>query len=92
MIITAMSMTDWIGFIGVTILLIAYFLNLNNKLKKESLIYLFLNFTGAGIACFASVLLQYLPFIILEGCWTLVSAFGIINYFKKNININKNKL
>ena len=78
-----MSLTDWIGFIGVTILLVAYFLNLNDTIKKESLIYLFLNFIGAGIACFASVLLRYLPFIILEGSWTLVSAYGIFTYFKR---------
>lgn len=79
-----MNSTDWIGFIGVTILLIAFFLNLNNTLKKESLTYLFLNFIGAGIACFASILLDYLPFIILEGSWTLVSAYGLLNYFRKS--------
>lgn len=80
-----MNSTDWIGFIGVTILLVAFFLNLNNTIKKEGLIYLFLNFIGAGIACFASVLLDYLPFIILEGSWTLVSAIGLFNYFRKKI-------
>jgi len=78
-----MNSTDWIGFIGVTILLAAFFLNLNNTIKKEGLIYLFLNFIGAGVACFASVLLDYLPFIILEGSWTLVSAIGLFNYFRK---------
>jgi hypothetical protein len=78
-----MTATDWIGFVGVTFLLVAFFLNLTDKIKKESLIYLFLNFIGAGIACFASVLLDYLPFIILEGCWTLVSAYGLINYLRK---------
>lgn len=78
-----MNSTDWIGFIGVTILLVAFFLNLNNTIKKEGLIYLFLNFIGAGIACFTSVLLDYLPFIILEGSWTLVSAIGLFNYFRK---------
>lgn len=77
-----MTKTDWIGFIGVTILLIAYFFNLTDKIKKDSFTYLILNFTGAGIACFASILLNYLPFIILEGTWTLVSAFGLINYLK----------
>jgi hypothetical protein len=79
-----MTTTDWIGFVGVTVLLVAFFLNLTDKIKKESLIYLFLNFIGAGIACFASVLLDYLPFIILEGCWTLVSAYGLINYLRKH--------
>ncbi len=78
-----MTLTDWIGFIGVTILLIAYFLNLTNRLSKESLGYLSLNFIGAGIACFASILLDYMPFIILEGSWTIVSAYGIIQYLKK---------
>ena len=78
-----MTQTDWTGLIGVTILLVAYFFNLRDIIKKDSLTYLFLNFVGAGIACLASVLLKYLPFIILEGCWALVSAIGLLNYFKK---------
>lgn len=80
-----MTLTDWIGFIGVTILLIAYFLNLTNKLKKHSVIYLLMNLIGGGLACFASILLKYIPFIILEGSWTLVSLFGLINYLKKEL-------
>lgn len=84
-----MTQTDWIGFIGVTILLIAFFLNLRNLLDKESITYLLLNFIGAGLACFASVLLNYLPFIILEGSWTLVSAIGIYNYITKNSKLKK---
>ncbi len=78
-----MTITDWIGFIGVTILLLAFFLNLRNVLSKDSLAYLSLNLIGAGIACYASVLLNYWPFIILEGAWTLVSAYGLINYFQQ---------
>jgi hypothetical protein len=81
-----MTQTDWTGFIGVTILLIAYFLNLRDLIKKDSSIYLLLNLVGASIACFASVLLKYLPFIILEGCWTLVSAIGLITHFKRATN------
>jgi nicotinamide riboside transporter PnuC len=80
-----MNTTDWIGFIGVTILLVAFFLNLTHKIKQDSLVYLAMNFIGAGIACLASVLLKYVPFIILEGSWTLVSAFGLYTYFSKKI-------
>ncbi len=79
-----MSQTDWIGFIGVTMLLVAYFLNLKDFIKKDSFNYLLLNVMGAGLACFASILLKYLPFIILEGCWTLVSLFGLIKYMKNS--------
>ena len=76
-----MTITDWTGSIGVTILLIAFLLNLRNILAKDSATYLLLNVIGAGLACAASVLLNYLPFIILEGSWTLVSLIGLINYF-----------
>jgi hypothetical protein len=78
-----MTLTDWTGFIGVTILLVAFFLNLKGTISKDSLAYLVLNFAGAGIACLASVLISYMPFIILEGCWTLVSAIGLVQYFTK---------
>jgi hypothetical protein len=77
-----MNATDSIGFIGVTILLIAYFLNLTDKIGKDSLVYLQMNFFGAGLACLASVLMNYWPFIILEGSWTIVSAFGILKHIK----------
>lgn len=78
-----MTNTDIIGFTGVAMLLIAYFLNLNNKIEKDSWAYLQLNFFGAALACLASVLMNYLPFILLEGSWTIVSAFGIINRIRK---------
>lgn len=77
-----MTQTDLVGFIGVTILLLAFFLNITDKLKKDSLTYLTMNFIGAGTACLASVLMNYLPFIILEGSWAIVSAFGIFSYYK----------
>ena len=78
-----MTKTDWVGFIGVALLLAAFLFNLTGKLKKERFSYLLMNFSGAGLACFASILLKYLPFVILEGCWTLVSAVGIAAYFRK---------
>ncbi|MEJ7766552.1 MAG: hypothetical protein WKF89_01985 [Chitinophagaceae bacterium] len=78
-----MTPTDFIGFIGISILLIAYFLHLTNYINKDSFSYLFMNFIGAGTACYASVLLDYLPFVILEASWTLVSAIGLFTFFKK---------
>jgi hypothetical protein len=77
-----MNLTDWIGFIGVAILLLAFFLNLFNKLNKDSVAYLSMNILGAGLACYASVLLKYMPFILLEGCWTMVSMVGLFKIVK----------
>ena len=77
-----MTRTDWIGFIGVTLLLVAFLLNLIGILKKENFSYLFMNILGAGTACFASVLLKYLPFVILEGCWMFVSLISLVAHAK----------
>ncbi len=78
-----MDINDWIGFTGVSILLIAFFLNLANKIDKDSLSYSLLNLIGAGIACFASILINYLPFVILEGCWAIVSFVALIHVYRK---------
>ena len=80
-----MTLTDWTGFIGVAILLLAYILILTNKIKQESFLYINLNLIGAAIALIASILLNYWPFIILEAAWTLVSAYGLVSMMKKKI-------
>lgn len=77
-------LSDWIGFIGVAILLIAFLLNLLNKIDKNSLAYILMNVIGAGLACVASWMIHYLPFVILEGTWTLVSLFAFVGYLRKN--------
>lgn len=80
-----MTITDWIGSVGVTILLIAYFLNLTGKIASGSLTYIILNTVGAALSCLASVLLKYLPFIVLEATWTCVSLFSLIKYQRKKL-------
>lgn len=82
-IITTMSYNDIIGSIGVGIILIAYFLNIFSFIPKEGKFYFTLNIIGASIACYASVLINYIPFIILEGTWGIVSLFGLIRILKK---------
>ena len=76
-----LDVNDWIGLLGVAILLFAYLLNLTYKLDQKSFAYILMNVIGAGLACLASYLINYFPFIILEGVWTLVSMFALIKYF-----------
>jgi len=72
-----MTSTDYIGTIGVTILLLAYLLLLVKAFPVSSRLYIWMNITGAGLSTLASVLLKYIPFIILEGAWTLVSIVAL---------------
>jgi hypothetical protein len=77
-----MSKVDWIGFIGVFQILLAYILNLLGKLKKEDLLFILLNLIGASMACLASILMQYLPFILLEGICTIASFLTLLKIKK----------
>lgn len=77
-----MNLTDWIGFLGVFQILLAYVLNVTEKATNKSFVFLMLNLSGATMACIASVFLNYWPFIILEGIWALVSLYSLVSYFK----------
>jgi len=74
--------SDIIGSVGVFILLLAFVLNLLDRLSGKNIIYILMNIIGGGLACFASYLIHYIPFVILEGVWTVVSLFALLSYFK----------
>ncbi len=72
-----MSLADWIGFLGVFQILLAYFLNITGRLSSRHYSFILLNLIGAAMACLASILINYLPFIVLEGIWALVSVYAL---------------
>ena len=72
-----MTPTDYLGFAGVSLILLAYFLNLWKWLDTDHLFYVLLNCVGALLACTASIIMEYLPFVLLEGVWFLVSAVAL---------------
>jgi len=73
-----MSISNIIGSLGVTLLLIAFLLNLFRYIAQESKFYIFLNIVGAGLSCYASVLISYWPFVVLEGVWCGVALVALL--------------
>lgn len=71
-----------IASIGVFILLLAFVLNLTKTLSNESASYAFLNFAGATIAAFASWLIAFYPFVVLEGVWAAVSLISLLRHLR----------
>jgi hypothetical protein len=67
-----------IGSLGVALLLLAFFLNLVRVLKTESYPYTALNLAGASLAGYASYLIGFVPFVILEGTWAVVAAVALV--------------
>ncbi len=77
-----MNVTDIIGTVGVGLILFAYFLNIFSLIKKDGVLFYLMNIVGAALACLASILIDYLPFVILEATWTLVSVMGLVKTIK----------
>lgn len=74
-----MIYTNIISSIGVSLILLAFFLNTFKYISDTGKFYFALNIIGGAFACYGSVLLNSLPFIILEGTWSIVAMFGLIN-------------
>lgn len=77
-----MTYNDLIGTIGVGLILLAYFLATEKLLKSDGKTFYVMNIIGAGLACYASWLINYWPFVILEGTWVLVSLYGLMRAMK----------
>jgi len=77
-----MGYNDIIGTVGVGLILMAFFLGTAKLVDNHGKSYFVLNVIGASLACYASFLINYWPFVILEGTWTLVSIYGLMKAMK----------
>jgi hypothetical protein len=66
-----------VGSAGVALLLLAFFLNLLRYLRADGTLYLALNLVGAALACLSSYLIDFMPFVLLEGTWSVVAAVAL---------------
>ena len=74
-----------IGFTGMLLILIAFFLNQTGKWDKEDLIYDFVNLAGALLLVLYAIILSSIPFLLLNLVWTVVSLNDVIKDIKRKI-------
>ena len=79
-----MNANDWLGFSGVFLILLGYFLNIIGVLSNKNLYFILLNLIGASLACYASYLLEFIPFVVLEGIWALISLIALVKLYTKS--------
>ena len=77
-----MNYNDIVGTTGVGMILLAYFCNIFGWINGKGKLFFVLNMVGGGLACYASLLISYWPFVILEGTWFLVSVIGLLKTFR----------
>jgi hypothetical protein len=72
-----MSTANLFATLGVSLLLLAFVLDVFDLTADDSDLFLILNAVGAGLACYGAWLVPFWPFVVLEGIWMLVSLVGL---------------
>lgn len=72
------SSATLVGSIGVGLLLVAFFLNLFKLLRADGYPYIVLNLAGGALACLSSWMIDFMPFVVLEGTWAVVAAIALV--------------
>lgn len=67
-----------VGSIGVGLLLLAFFMNLFKLLRADGYLYILLNLFGGALACLSSWMIDFIPFVVLEGTWAFVAAIALV--------------
>lgn len=78
-----MDISVIIGTAGVSLLLLAFVLNLFKILHPDALSYSLMNFLGALVAGYASIMIDFIPFVILEFFWAFIGLVGVGKALKK---------
>jgi hypothetical protein len=73
---------DFVGNLGVVILVITYLMLQLNKLSSDALAYSVLNAAGAGLIVISLLYDFNLSALVIEVFWVLISFVGIYKYFR----------
>ncbi len=68
---------DFLGLIGVSCLLVAYFLLQKEKLLQSSTAYSALNALGSGLILVSLYFEFNLASALVEGAWLVISLYGL---------------
>jgi hypothetical protein len=78
---------DFIGNVGVVVLMIAYLMLQLNKLSSAGLVYSLLNAIGASLIVVSLLYDFNFSALLMEVFWVLISLLGIYRYFRlKSLN------
>ena len=78
-----MQWFDFVGSIGVAVIILTYILLQTGKIRSEQIIYSILNGLGAGLIAFSLLYSFNFAAFVVEVLWVLISLYGIVKYFWK---------
>ena len=68
----------YFGIIGLFLLLVAFFLNLFKIITQDTKSYVLMNVLGSGLMIYYSILINSIPFLILNIVWTSFALYKLI--------------
>lgn len=77
-----MNLPNLLNGFGVTLILLAFFLQTFKIVTGESRTYYTLNLFGGILATCGAWMIEALPFVVLEVTWTVVAVVGLYKSFK----------
>lgn len=72
---------DFVGMVGVVIILIAYYLISINRLSASAIAYQALNFAGAWLILFSLYFHWNTSSVVIEIAWIMISLIGMYRWF-----------
>ena len=75
--------TDFLGNVGVVLIIIDYLLLQLNRISSNSLSYSLLNAVGASLIIISLIFNFNLSAFLMEAIWVVISLFGLYRYFRR---------
>ena len=76
------GLLDFVGNVGVIVLMVTYLMLQLNKLRSDDLAYSLLNAIGAALIVLSLLVNFNLSAFLMEVFWVLISFVGIYRYFR----------
>lgn len=74
--------SDTVGLIGVSCILVAYYLLNANRIDSKKIVYQILNFTGAWLILFSLFFHWNTASVVIEIAWISISTMGIVKAYQ----------
>ena len=82
----AYTWSDFFGNIGVILIIVAFYLNVSEKIKSTDRSYNFLNLIGSILLLTSLIYKPNLSNIIIEIIWGGISLIGLYKYYSQKKN------
>ena len=76
------GLLDFVGLIGVGIIVVTYLFLQLGKLRSEALAYSLMNAIGASLIVLTLLINFNLSALLMEVFWVLISLLGVYRYFR----------